>query len=202
MHVHLNLSDTIKGTNLFRDTNREHDLSDVARWFIAGLLHHARALTGVTNPSVNSYKRLVPGWEAPVYVSWGFNNRSSLLRIPAGKSKARRIETRNPDSSCNPYLAYAALLAAGLDGVRRRIDPPAHINDNIYRLTKEEKKSRGIQDLPGDLKEALTEFAADEVLCKAFGNILVEKFLELKWKEVNEFATTIHPWELEKYVNV
>jgi glutamine synthetase len=202
MHVHLNLKDTNKGINLFYDANKEQNLSAIGRWFIAGLLHHARGLTGVTNPSINSYKRLVPGWEAPVYVSWGFNNRSSLLRIPAGNPEAMRIETRNPDSSCNPYLAFAALLAAGLDGVRQQIEPPAYINDNIYSLTAQQKKKRGIQGLPGDLKEALTEFASDEVLCRAFGKNFAEKYLELKWKEVKEFATTIHPWELEKYVNV
>lgn len=202
MHVHLNLKDSAKGVNLFYDKNKDYFLSDIARHFIAGLLKHARGLAGITNPSVNSYKRLVPGWEAPVYISWGFGNRSSLLRIPEGNPKAMRIETRNPDSSCNPYLAYAAILAAGLDGFRNKIEPPAFINDNIYALTPNEKFAKGIGDLPGDLKEALEAFEADEVLCEAFGDTFVKKFLDIKRKDVKEFATTVHSWELEKYVNV
>ena len=202
MHVHLNLKDSTTGKNLFYDESSGHNLSDIARQFIAGLLVHARGLAGITNPSVNSYKRLVPGWEAPVYISWGFGNRSSLLRIPEGNPKARRVETRNPDSSCNPYLAYAALLAAGLDGVRNRLTPPDYINDNIYALTPEEKAARCIEDLPGDLKEALNAFEADTTLTEALGKNFTEKYLSLKRREVAEFATTIHSWELEKYINV
>jgi glutamine synthetase len=151
---------------------------------------------------VNSYKRLVPGWEAPVYISWGFNNRSSLLRIPASSLKALRVETRNPDSSCNPYLAFTVLLAAGLDGIRRRLEPPPYINDNIYALSPDEKKRRGIEDLPGSLKEALEAFKKDQLVQDALGELLARKFLEIKEKEVKEFATFVHPWELEKYVNV
>jgi glutamine synthetase len=202
MHVHLNIKDSTKGANLFHDENKDHFLSDIARYFIAGLLKHARGLAGITNPSVNSYKRLVPGWEAPVYVSWGFGNRSSLLRIPDCNPKAIRIETRNPDSSCNPYLAYAAILAAGLDGVRNKIEPPAYINDNIYALTPDEKANKGIGDLPSDLEDALDAFESDEVLCAAFGETFVKKFLDIKRKDVKDFSTTVHPWELEKYVNV
>ncbi len=202
MHVHLNLKDSTSGENLFYDRNRDQNLSDIARQFIAGLLVHARGLAGITNPSVNSYKRLVPGWEAPVYISWGFGNRSSLLRIPAGNPKAMRVETRNPDSSCNPYLAYAALLAAGLDGVRKKLTPPDFINDNIYELTPKEKQARGIENLPADLKEALDAFEADEVLRAAFGDTFTRTFLAFKRKEVAEFTTTVHPWELEKYVDV
>ncbi|MBW1776847.1 MAG: glutamine synthetase [Deltaproteobacteria bacterium] len=202
MHVHLNLKDAAAGANLFYDPRNTDGLSDIARHFIAGLLDHAWGLTGITNPSVNSYKRLVPGWEAPVYISWGFGNRSSLLRIPEGDPQAMRVETRNPDSSCNPYLAYAALLIAGLDGVRRRLDPPAPVNDNIYALTPEERRRRGIQDLPGDLREALNAFASDRVLCNAFGDAFVSRFLDIKGKDVKAFSTTVHPWELEKYVHV
>lgn len=202
MHVHLNLRDREKNVNLFCDESRENQLSDIAHYFIGGLLHHARGLTGITNPTVNSYKRLVPGWEAPVYISWGFNNRSSLLRIPATGPKALRIETRNPDSSCNPYLAYAALLIAGLAGIRQKMEPPPAINDNIYALSAETKKQRGIESLPGSLVEALNALEADDTLCAAFGEPFMQKFLELKRKEAHEFATTVHPWELEKYVNV
>lgn len=201
MHVHLNLVDSRNKANLFYDPGEEFGLAQIARQFIAGLLDHAKGLAGVTNPSVNSYKRLVPGWEAPVYISWGFANRSSLLRIPASNPNAMRVETRNPDSSCNPYLAFAALLAAGLDGVRKRMQPPPFINDNIYALTADQKAARGIEDLPGDLKEALNALEADEVLCSALGESLLEKFLALKRKDVQEFATTVHSWELDKYLN-
>ncbi|MBT3805928.1 MAG: type I glutamate--ammonia ligase [Desulfobacula sp.] len=202
MHVHLNLKDSQENVNLFLDESNADYLSNTARYFIAGLLDHAKGLTGITNPSVNSYKRLVPGWEAPVYISWGFGNRSSLLRIPEGNPKAIRVETRNPDSSCNPYLAYAALLVAGLDGVRKKIQPAPHINDNIYAFSPKEKQAHGIENLPGDLKDALNAFEADKVLCNAFGPAFVENFLALKRKDVSEFATTVHPWELEKYVNI
>jgi len=202
MHVHVNLKDSLTGKNLFFDPDKKDNVSDIALHFIAGLLDHARGLTGITNPSINSYKRLVPGWEAPVYVSWGFNNRSSLLRIPAGNPRAMRLETRNPDSSCNPYLAFAAILFAGLDGIRRKLDPPAAINDDIYRMTVDERKARGIKDLPGDLKEALIELEQDDVLEKAFGKIFLKTFLDIKRKEVQEFSTTIHSWELERYVHV
>jgi glutamine synthetase len=202
MHTHLNLRDSHRGVNLFCNETKENNLSDLAFQFIAGLLYHARGLAGITNPSVNSYKRLVPGWEAPVYISWGYGNRSSLLRIPASVPKALRIETRNPDSSCNPYLAFSGLLAAGLDGIRKEMQPPPFINDNIYALSPQVKKDRGIEALPGDLAEALTALESDKTLCRALGETLVEKFLDIKWKEVKEFATTVHPWELEKYVNI
>jgi glutamine synthetase len=202
MHVHLNLRDSNQGRNLFSDPTREHNLSEIALQFTAGLLAHARSLAALTNPSVNSYKRLVPGWEAPVYISWGFNNRSSLLRIPASSPKAMRIETRNPDSSCNPYLAFAGILTAGLDGVRRKLSPPPFINDNIYALSPVRKKELGIHELPENLKEALEALKADAILREGLGEGLITKFLELKEKEWKEFAVTIHPWELEKYVNV
>jgi glutamine synthetase len=202
MHTHLNLRDSHRDVNLFCKETKEHNLSDIALQFIAGLLYHARGLAGITNPSVNSYKRLVPGWEAPVYISWGYANRSSLLRIPAASPNALRVETRNPDSSCNPYIAFTGLLAAGLDGIRKEMQPPPFINDNIYALSPQAKKERGIEALPGDFAEALKAFELDELLCRTLGGPLVEKFLEIKWKEVKDFATTVHPWELEKYVNI
>ncbi|MBW1979894.1 MAG: type I glutamate--ammonia ligase [Deltaproteobacteria bacterium] len=202
MHVHLNLRDSQSGVNLFYDQDKENYLSDTALHFIAGLLVHAGALTAITNPTVNSYKRLVPGWEAPVYVCWGFNNRSSLLRIPASSPGARRIESRNPDSSCNPYLAFGAILVAGLDGISRKLTPPPYINDNVYAMTAQERKEKDIAELPENLKEALQALQADEVLCSALGEKLLQQFVALKEKEWKEFATAIHPWELEKYLNV
>ncbi len=202
MHVHLSLQDAAQKSNLFYDEAKPDFLSDTARHFIAGLIDHAQGLAGITNPTINSYKRLVPGWEAPVYVSWGFGNRSSLLRIPNGNPKARRVETRNPDSSCNPYLAFGAILSAGLDGLRRKAAPPEPYNGNIYDLTPEEKKAHGIGNLPAGLKEALDAFEADEVLCKAFGPAFTDTYLALKRKDVAQFAATVHPWELKTYVNI
>ncbi len=202
MHVHLNLKDRETGRNLFHDAGSPDGLSQTARRFIAGLLVHARPLSGITNPTVNSYKRLVPGWEAPVYVSWGYMNRSSLLRIPASQPEAIRVETRNPDSSCNPYLAFSAILAAGLDGIEKGLEPPAPVNDNIYSMTEARRAELGIEELPADLREALNAFKADSVLREALGEDLVSRFLALKEKEAKAFATTVHPWELETYINV
>ncbi len=202
MHVHLNLKDAQKGVNLFSDPDRDGSLSEIALQFIAGLLEHAHGLAAVTNPTVNSYKRLVPGWEAPVYLSWGFNNRSTLIRVPASSPKARRIETRNPDSSCNPYLAFGAILAAGLDGVRRKLSPPAPVAENVYAMGPEEKREKGVTELPETLRDALEALKADRVLCEALGEELLKAFLALKEAEWKDFATTIHPWELERYLRV
>jgi len=202
MHVHLNLKDTSTGENLFYGSGMEFDLSLTARQFMAGVLNHARGLAGLTNPSVNSYKRLVPGWEAPVYVCWGMWNRSALLRVPVSSPKARRVELRSPDASCNPYIAFAAILAAGLDGIRRGLDLPSPVNENVYAMSQTERTSKGIGTLPGNLKEALEALDQDEVLKSSLGEELVRKFLEIKWKEWSDFSTTVHPWELDKYVDV
>lgn len=202
MHIHLNLKDAETGTNLFYDSSQPDFLSETARCFIGGLLSHAKGLTGMTNPSVNSYKRLVPGWEAPVYVSWGFGNRSALLRIPASAPKSIRVETRNPDSSCNPYLAFAAILACGLDGIRKQTEPPRAVNENIYEMDETIKTQKGITGLPANLKDALDALENDQVLADAFGSDFMSLYLLQKRKHEKEFATAIHPWELEQYVNI
>jgi glutamine synthetase len=198
MHVHLNLGRT-SGENLFSGPD---GLSEVGRQFLAGLLAHARALSGVTNPSVNSYKRLVPGWEAPVYVSWARLNRSALLRIPASRPDAVRIEYRAPDASCNPYLAFAAILAAGLDGIQKGMEPPPPVERNIYAMTPVEKAAAGIASLPGNLAEALDELRGDPVVCEALGPYILDRFVAAKQKEWEEYSTRVHPWELETYLDV
>lgn len=200
MHVHLSLQD--QSQNLFYDPNADYQISEVGKSFMAGLMEHAPALAGVTNPSINSYKRLVPGWEAPVYICWALFNRSSLLRVPVSNPKARRVEIRCPDSTCNPYLAFAALLAAGLDGIRRNLNPDPPVSENVYDFTDQERRDRGIYALPGSLKEALDCLEADAILKTALGSELMESFIEVKRREWMEFSTFVHPWEILQYVNV
>lgn len=201
MHVHLNLFDKKKGINLF-SKNESMEFSSIGASFIAGLLDHAKGLTGITNPSVNSYKRLVPGWEAPVYIAWAKYNRSSLLRIPASSPKALRVESRSPDASCNPYLAFAVMLAAGLDGVKRKLVPPPPVEKDIYHMSTEERKTHSIVSLPGTLKEALDEAGKDPLIEKTLGTDLFKKFASLKRKEWENYSTQVHPWEIETYLNV
>ena len=201
MHVHLNHFDKKKGINLF-SKGESTEFSSLGVSFIAGLLDHAKGLSGITNPSVNSYKRLVPGWEAPVYIAWAKYNRSSLLRIPASSPKALRVESRSPDASCNPYLAFAVMLAAGLDGVKRKLAPPPPVEKDIYHMSPEERKTHGIGSLPGALKEALDEAEKDPLIEKTLGTYLFKKFISFKRKEWENYSTQVHPWEIETYLNV
>ena len=203
MHCHQSMFDHA-GNNLFFDAADEFKLSPTARSFIAGQLAHARPLSAVVAPTINSYKRLVPGYEAPVYVGWAQINRSALIRIPRyteGRDKATRAELRFPDPSANPYLAFAAMLAAALDGIDRGLTPPAPLNNvNVYHLTEEERKQRGIDSLPGSLAEALREFEQDRVLLDALGETISEAFLRAKWGEVEEYRTRVTDWEVERYL--
>jgi len=198
MHMHQSLFRD--GQNAFYDPHDPLGLSNVARYYIGGLLKHARALAAVTSPTVNSYKRLVPGYEAPVYISWAERNRSPLIRVPAKRGASTRIELRCPDPSCNPYLAIAACLAAGLDGIEKKIEPPPPCNFNIYELTPEERRKLGIGSLPASLEEALLELAADEVIKGALGEHIYERFREAKQKEWEEYRTRVYPWEIEQYL--
>lgn len=177
-------------------------MSKLALNFIGGILTHAKALAAITNPSVNSYKRLVPGWEAPVYISWAKYNRSVLVRIPPGQKLRTRLEYRPTDGSCNFYLAFAAILSAGLDGIERKIEPPEPVEEDIYRMSEEERRRRGIETLPENLGEALKEFSKDECLWETLGRKFCEKFLELKTKEWREFNVFVHEWERKKYLDV
>ena len=203
MHCHQSMFDK-KGTNLFFDAKDEVHLSKMAYSFIAGQLAHARALAAVVAPTVNSYKRLVPGYEAPVYIGWAQQNRSALIRIPRyteGRDKAVRAELRFPDPSSNPYLAFASILAAGLDGVDRQMTPPAPLNNvNLYHLEKEERVKMGIQELPGSLAEALIELEKDDVVKSALGASTYEAFSRAKWEEWDDFRLRVSDYEIERYL--
>jgi glutamine synthetase len=203
MHCHQSLSD-LNGNNLFFDKNDPVHLSKLAYSFIAGELAHARSFSAVTAPSVNSYKRLVPGYEAPVYVGWAQTNRSALIRIPRytpGQDKAVRAELRCPDPSSNPYLAFLAILAAGMDGVEKGMTPPTPLNNiNIYELTSADRKRMKIKELPGSLKEALGELDKDEVIKGALGPTLYDAFVRARTAEWEEYRIHVTDWEVEHYL--
>ncbi len=205
MHTHQSIFDA-KGDNLFFDAKDPYRLSPVAHGFIAGQLAHARALAAIVAPTVNSYKRIVPGYEAPVYVCWAQINRSALIRIPRvspGREKSTRVELRCPDPSCNPYLAFAAMLSAGLDGVEKKMTAPEPVNNvNIYEMTPEELAERKIAQLPGSLPEALAELEADPVLRAALGEEIYGAFRRAKLAEWDLFRTRVTDWEVETYLQV
>lgn len=187
--MHCNLSLFKNGENVFFDQNGDLQLSDDARHFIAGILKHAPAFTAVANPTVNSYKRLVPGYEAPCYVAWSAQNRSPLVRIPASRGISTRVEVRSVDPAANPYLVMATLLAAGLDGIKNKLTPPAAVDRNIYVMTKEEREEAGIVDLPATLAQALVTLQSSEVISNALGDHLLEHFIEAKEIEWDIFRT-------------
>jgi len=203
MHVHQSLWKGEK--NLFFDAADEYCLSQTAKHFIAGIMEHARGLAAITNPTVNSYKRLVPGYEAPVYICWGRINRSALIRIPRnlqGKEKATRIECRFPDPACNPYLAFAAMLAAGMDGVERRLEVPKPVEERVYGYEEEKRKNLGIGTLPESLNDARHEFAADKVLRDAMGEHAAECIITILKKDWDGYKAQVTPWEMERYFGV
>ncbi|CAI1492503.1 Glutamine synthetase [Thermococcus nautili] len=208
MHLHISLWKD--GENAFIG---EDGLSETALHFIAGILKHAKALTALTNPTVNSYKRLVPGYEAPVYVSWGYRNRSALIRVPAFWGNGARIEYRCPDPSANPYLAFSAILLAGLDGIKRKLEPEAYVETNVYEMGEAERSKAGIETLPGSLGEALEELKKDKVVREALGEAY-ENFIAYKEREWSEYVAYLESrelpletkkvteWELERYFYV
>jgi glutamine synthetase len=203
MHCHQSIFDA-QGENIFYDETGEFHLSEVAHYFIGGQLAHARALAAVVAPTINSYKRLVPGYEAPVYVGWAQINRSALIRIPRyteGHNKSMRAELRFPDPSSNPYLAFSVMLAAALDGIDNKLPCPRPLNNvNVYHLTSEERQAMGVAELPGSLPEALRELEADAVLREAMGPVLYDAFVRAKWAEVEEYRMKVTDWELERYL--
>jgi len=202
MHTHQSLADR-NGRNLFYDPNAPYHLSKLANAFVAGQLLHARALSAILAPTVNSYKRLTPGYEAPVYIGWAHLNRSALIRVPSvhnGNGAAVRLELRCPDPSANPYLAFAAMLAAGLDGIERGLTPPDMVNEDLYHFDEAELERRGIRTLPGTLAEALDELEKDEVILNTLGAPIVETFLRAKRAEWEEYRIQVTPWELERYL--
>ncbi|BAI63038.1 glutamine synthetase [Methanocella paludicola SANAE] len=201
MHTHQSLFKG-KNTNAFYDENAKYQLSKTAMNYIGGLLAHARGFAAITNPLVNSYKRLVPGYEAPVYIAWSEKNRSPLVRIPARRGLGTRAELRNPDPACNPYLALAVTLKAGLDGIKKKTDPGDPVNLNIYHLTETQKKDLKIKSLPASLSEALDELEADDVVRSALGPHVYENFMTAKRIEWDEYRTQVFPWEVERYLGV
>jgi glutamine synthetase len=199
MHVNISL---FKGEeNAFFDPEAKMQLSDLARYFVGGLLEHAPAITAITNPLINSYKRLVSGFEAPVYIGWSGPNRSSLIRVPSGRGLSTRLEFRSPDPSCSPYLGFAAVLAAGLDGVKRKIDPGDPVDLNIYDLSDAERERLGIQTLPSNLREALDYLEEDKVIRDALGEHVYANFSRLGSLEWKMYNNHVHPWEVERYIN-
>lgn len=198
--MHSNLSLFKEGENAFYEKGGALELSETARQFIAGVIKHAPNFTAITNPTVNSYKRLVPGYEAPCYVAWSARNRSPLIRIPASRGLSTRIEVRSVDPAANPYLAMAVLLAAGLDGIKNSLTPPEPVDRNIYIMSKEERIENGIADLPSTLAHALENLKSDEVITSALGVHLFEHFIEAKEIEWDMFRTQVHPWEREQYI--
>jgi len=201
MHTHQSL---FKGdSNLFFDSSDRYHLSREAKNFIAGILHHAREMTAVTNQWVNSYKRLVPGYEAPVYISWARRNRSTMVRVPMykpGKEKATRIEFRAPDPACNPYLAFAVMLAAGLDGMEKKYPLPDPVEEDIYHMTESERAARGILSLPGSLYEAVSECEKSELVQRTLGDHVFNKFIENKKIEWDTYRIQVNVYEVERYL--
>jgi glutamine synthetase len=203
MHTHQSLWDVKKGRNAFSDPKDSYGLSEMARQYIGGTLDHARGMIAILAPLVNSYKRLVPGYEAPVYVGWARINRSALIRIPQiskGSDNSTRIELRCPDPASNPYLAFAAMLAAGLDGIARKLTPPDPVEENLYHFDAAKLESRKIRQLPGTLREALDELARDEVIRDALGDHVFERFVEAKTEEWDEYRKQVSTWEVERYL--
>ena len=199
MHINMSLA-TEEGKNIFADENGKIGLSDDAYHFIAGIMKHARGMSAITNPLVNSYKRLVPGYEAPVYIAWSAKNRSPLIRIPASRGNGTRVELRNPDPTANPYLVLALCLAAGLDGIKNKIDVPESVDCNIYEMTPGERRAAGIENMPADLKEAVDCLVADEFLCSVLGEHITTKYVEAKMKEWENYTTRVSQWEIDEYL--
>lgn len=200
MHTHQSLFRD--GENAFHDPNAPSEMSDVMRWYVAGLLRHARAFCAVTNPLVNSYKRLVSGYEAPVNVAWSHQNRSPMVRVPARRGKGTRLEVRMPDPSANPYLALAVQLAAGLDGVRNRLEPPEPVDKNIWRLSVRDRRRYRIQELPRDLGEALDLLRKSSFMRATLGEHAFQHFVTAKNQEWREYLVQVHDWEIEQYLAV
>ena len=201
MHVHQSL---FRGeSNAFYDPADEFHLSQTAKHYIAGLLHHARAISAVTNQWVNSYKRLVSGYEAPVHICWAHRNRSALVRVPMykpGKEKATRIELRSPDPACNPYLAFSVMLAAGLDGIERGLELPADVTDDVYEMSADQRAAAGIGQLPESLKEAIDELEKSDLLSEALGEPVFRWLIRNKRIEWHQYRTRVTQWEIEEYL--
>ncbi|MDD3317868.1 MAG: type I glutamate--ammonia ligase, partial [Methanosarcina sp.] len=200
--MHTNQSLFKNSKNVFYDPDTPTQLSQEAMYYIGGLLEHIREFTAITNPVVNSYKRIVPGYEAPIYITWSATNRSSLIRIPATRGNGTRVELRCPDPACNPYLAFALMLRAGLDGIKNKIDPGEPTNVNIFHLTDKEREKRGIRSLPVDLKGAVDEMRGSAFVKQVLGEHVFNQYICAKEIEWDEYKVIVHPWELNKYLHM
>jgi len=198
--MHTNMSLMKDGKNAFFDPDKEFGLSDTALHFIAGILEHVKAITAVANPLVNSYKRLVPGYEAPVYIAWSASNRSTLIRVPAARGNGTRVELRSPDPACNPYIEMALCLAAGLDGIKRKLTPPASTSKNIYEMSPSELVADGIDHLPDTLESALDALEKDEIMKDTLGEHVYNKYMEGKRKEWRKYKISVSDWEINRYL--
>ena len=198
--MHMNMSLQKDGKNIFADENDKLGLSQEAYWFIAGIMEHMKEMTAITNPLVNSYKRLVPGYEAPIYIAWSAKNRSPLIRIPSARGAGTRVELRCPDPTANPYLAMAVCLKAGLDGIKRQLPVPASVDTNIFNLTAEEKKERHIHSLPANLREATLAMSESDFMKEAVGNHIFERYTKAKMDEWNEYTRQVTDWEISNYL--
>jgi glutamine synthetase len=199
--MHINVSLSKDGNNAFYDPNADMEISDIARYFIAGVLDHIKAICCISNPLVNSYKRLVPGYEAPVYITWSGANRSSLIRIPSARGNSTRVEIRNPDPSCNPYLTFAATLAAGLDGIKNKKDPGNMVDYNVFDFTEQHLKEKGIETLPDTLSKSAEYLEQDEFLKEKLGQHVHNNIIRLAKAEWDAYRTEVHEWEIKRYLN-
>ena len=198
--MHTNMSLTKKGKNIFNDPKGENGLSKEAYYFIAGIMKHVKGITAIANPLVNSYKRLVPGHEAPVYIAWSATNRSPLIRIPASRGAGTRVELRSPDPAANPYLLLALCLAAGLDGIKNKIEPPKAVNSNIFELSEKEMKKAMIESLPSSLHQAIKEMEADPFIREVLGDHVFSKYVEAKRAEWDNYRLQVTQWEIDEYL--
>jgi glutamine synthetase len=198
--MHINMSLSKDGHNIFDDPDGKMGLSREAYYFIGGLIRHMKGMSVITNPLINSYKRLVPGYEAPCYIAWSANNRSPLIRIPSGRGEVTRIELRSPDPAANPYLTLAACLAAGLDGIRNQIEPPTEVPGNIYAMDDAERESRGIESLPDNLHVAVKELKKDSFLKEVLGEHVTGKYTEAKESEWQKYKEQVSAWEIDAYL--
>ncbi len=200
MHIHMSMFDLEGKDNKFFDKDADHQISQTGLYFIGGIVNHARAICAVTNPTVNSFKRLVPGFEAPTHIAWSMRNRSPMIRIPDRRGIGTRMELRMPDPSCNPYLAFSVAMAAGLEGIRSKIDAPEPVNKNIYTMSARERSRLKIGTLPGDLNEAMQALDKDDVVKAALGEHIATHFLAAKRQTWQEYISQVHQWELDRYL--
>ena len=198
--MHMNMSLSKDGKNVFADESDPLGLSETAYYFIAGIMEHMKEMTAITNPLVNSYKRLVPGYEAPIYIAWSAKNRSPLIRIPSARGAGTRVELRCPDPTANPYLAMAVCLRAGLDGIKRKLQVPPSVDTNIFELTHEEKKARHIHSLPANLREAVLAMQESDFMREALGDHVFDRYTTAKMNEWDEYTKQVTAWEIDNYL--